>query len=186
MALTVGHTEDHYPCRLQSARHVHVGTTFLNPCKRAADCDFRRGPRQTVCVETARWGPHTGAHSTKQERTFHSHLGLSYRWFGNCNGIIMPRPNRSMVCVTISLFPQNPKIPSVLWNPSGDIMINSLNLRTLISQILSLVPQMVPLTCVHTYMDNNSAQGWSNCGWGSARSISAVFPIIQELELVTR
>ena len=62
-------------------------------------------------------------------------------------------------------------------NPTVDVTINYIKLRALIMEILLFAPGMSPLTHIHTYVDNMTAQIWANRG--SVSTASSVGPILQ-------
>ena len=69
-------------------------------------------------------------------------------------------------------------------NPTVDVTINDLELRSLAMQILIFKPRMVPLAHIHMYINNTASHVWANRG--SFRTASSVGPIPWELFLVDR
>ena len=69
-------------------------------------------------------------------------------------------------------------------NPTGYATINNLDLGALLIQLLIFSPRMAPLSHIHTYVNNTSAQGWDNRG--SVSTSSSVGTILWELSLVDR
>ena len=69
-------------------------------------------------------------------------------------------------------------------SPTGYVEINNLYLAALLDHIQIFVPWMQTLDHISTVIDNATAQGWAN--QGSARSATAVMPILWNLSLLTR